>query len=332
MSERDLNKSQKLVVLLDLLARRGGARAGELQERFDIDARTLRRYLDDLVELGIPVEDGERGEDRIVQLDPRYRRTGVQLTLTEALSLHFGRRLFDFLEGTSFASDLDDALDRLEPAIARGHADLVRQLDRRFQVVPEAGKSYRGEASEIIDDLVSAIVHNNPVEGAYRKAVGADVKRYLLHPYTLATWRRGLYLLAHDTAADAVKTFAVERFVTLSRRRGEHFEVPATWRPEQHLQDAFGIITGPPVTVELAFAPDVAGYIKERRWHGSQHIDVRDDGWLRLTLRVALTHELETWIRGFGADVRVLSPASLADRIREQLRSALARYEPTDRT
>lgn len=326
MNEPELNKSQKLVVLLDLLARRGGVRAGDLQERFEIDARTLRRYLQDLAELGIPVQDDDRGEDRIVQLDPRYRRSGVQLTLTEALSLHFGRRLFDFLEGTSFASDLDDALDRLEPAIARGHADLVRQLDRRFHVVPEAGKSYAGDASETVDEIVSALVHNHPIDGVYRKAMGAEAKRYVLHPYTLATWRRGLYLLAHDVGANTVKTYAIERFVSVVRRRGEHFEVPAGWRPEQHLHDAFGIITGPAVDVRLGFAPEVAAYIRERRWHGSQRIHDRPDGWVCLELRVAITHELETWIRGFGAEVVVEHPIELAERIACQLRDALARY------
>ena len=40
---------------------------------------------------------------------------GVQLTLGEILSLHFGRKLFTFLDGTQFEEGLDNAIERLQP-------------------------------------------------------------------------------------------------------------------------------------------------------------------------------------------------------------------------
>ena len=48
-----LNKAQKLVKMVELMQRRGGVRAEELLVRFDIDPRTLRRYLSDLRGLGL---------------------------------------------------------------------------------------------------------------------------------------------------------------------------------------------------------------------------------------------------------------------------------------
>lgn len=321
-----MNKAQKMVQVIELMTRRGGVRASELMERFDLDARTLRRYLSDMRDLDVPILDEGRADDRIISLDPRWKRTGVQLSLTEVLSLHFGRSLFNFLEGTSFASDLDGAIERLEPAISRAHADLARQLDTKFLAVPEHFKDYRGDTSEIIDEVITALVYNNPVDGRYRKARGLP-RRYRLHPYTLAVYRQGLYLFALDLEAGQVKSFAIERFSELIRRRTDHFDYPVGWSPRAHIAHAFGIISGPPEEVVLGFVEEVAGFIRERTWHPTQTFRTLPDGRLEMRLSVAVTVELETWIRGFGAEAEVLSPPALVERIGASLRAAAARYQ-----
>lgn len=323
----ELNKGQKLVKVLELMSRRGGVRATELMERFDLDARTLRRYLADLRDLELPIQDDGRGDDRVVGIDARWRRSGVQLSLAEVLSLHFGRTLFNFLEGTRFASDMEDALERLEPAISRAHQDLARQLDKRFLAVREHAKDYRGDASEIIDEVVTSLVYNQPLEVHYRKASGF-AKNYLLHPYTLATFRQGLYLFALDVAAQQVKTFAVERITDVLRRRTQSFELPNGWRPEAHLAHAFGIISGPAEEVVLAFHEGVAAYIRERTWHPTQTYRTLPDGRLELRLHVAITIELLQWVLSFGADCEVLAPEPLRDQVHASLVRALKRYAP----
>jgi predicted DNA-binding transcriptional regulator YafY len=320
-----LNKGQKLVMMVEMMHRRGGITASELADRFELEPRSLRRYLSDLRGLGIPVEDLGRGADRVIALEARWRRTGVQLTLAEILSLHFGRTLFNFLEGSSFACDLDGAIERLEPAISRAHQDLARQLDTKFLAVPEHAKDYRGEAGELVDEVVTALVYGNPLVARYRKAVG-EVKPYQLHPYTLATYRQGLYLFALDVEAGQVKTFAVERFIDLERVRGQKIEVPAGWRPQAYLAHAFGIISGPAEEVAIAFDRDEATYVRERTWHPTQSFRSRQDGRLELRMRVALGLELEDWIRSFGDRAQVLSPPQLVARVAESLRKASAQY------
>ena len=152
-----MNKAQKLVKMLELVSRLGGARARDLMDRLDLDSRTLRRYLADLRELDLPIEDKGKSDERVIQIDPRWRRTGVRLSLAEVLSLHFGRKLFTFLDGTQFAEGLGGALERLEPAISRTHSDLARQLDTKFLAVPEATKDYHGHASDVLDDTITAL-------------------------------------------------------------------------------------------------------------------------------------------------------------------------------
>jgi len=322
----ELNKAQKMVKIVEIMTRRGGIRASELSDRFDLDARTLRRYLADIRALGTPVDDEGRGDERILSIDSSWRRTGVSLTLAEVLSLHFGRTLFNFLDGTSFAEDLEGAIERLQPAISRTHADLARQLDTKFVAVPEPRKTWTEVASDIVDEVVTALVYNNPVDSRYRRMNGVE-KAVLLHPYTLATYRQGLYLFGFDVQANQVKTYAVERFTHMKRQRGGRFVEPHGWEPRAHIADAFGIISGPPEQVVVAFSERVAGYIRERTWHPTQTFRTLPDGRLELRIRVGLSVELRTWICGFGSDAEVLAPTPLIESIATDLRAAAAQYE-----
>lgn len=320
----DLNKGQKLVRLVELASRPGGVRAVEVMRRFDLDPRSLRRYLADLRDIDVPLEDEGRGDRRVLRVAERYQRARVVLSLAELLSLHFGRTLFTFLDGTSFAQDLDDALERLAPMIARTHDDVRARLDQLFVAVPEPRKDYRGEAaSDIIDEVITAVVYAQPVDARYRKAA-LSLKRYRLHPYSLAVYRQGLYLLARDTSDGVIKTFAVDRFEELVRVRREGFERPEDWDPRAHLRNAFGIVGGRPQTVRIRFEPELRAYVEERIWHDTQTLTPEPDGGVVLTLEVAITAELERWVRGFGSQVRVIEPASLRDKVLAHARALLA--------
>ncbi len=318
-----LNKSQKMVKIVELMQRRGGIRADELRDRFELDARTFRRYLADLKGLGLPVIDEGQLEQRTVSMDPSYRRTGVQLTLAEVLSLHFGRKLFNFLEGTQFAADMDDAIERLSPAIARAHAELATDLDAKFLAIPEHAKDYRA-SGDLLDELITALIYDNPARAEYTKASGLS-GHYELEPLTLATYRQGLYLFARDRSDDRIKTFAVERFLRFSRLRMEKFVPPRGYDPEALVRDAFGIISAEAVAVEALFDPSVAFYIGERVWHPSQHLEVLADGRARLFMQVGITQELVRWLLSFAGDVEIVGPPALKERVREHHARAAAR-------
>ena len=323
--EGHLNKAQKLVRIVDLMMRRGGVAADELRSRFDLDARTLRRYISDLKEMNLPVIDSDVGPDRTLALDARYRRTGVQLSLSEVLSLHFGRKLFTFLDDTPFASDLDHAIERLSPAIPRAHAELAQQLDRKFMAVPEHAKDYR-ERSDLIDDVVTALIYENVCRADYTKASGTS-REYTLEPLTLATYRQGLYLFARDRRDAMVKSFAVERFTRFSRLRMEKFD-PIDFDPEEYVSTAFGIISGRPQRVVARFDARVARYVRERTWHPSQVLEDLPGGDIRIRLDVGVTQELVVWLLGFAGEVTVEEPESLVDRLREAYARGLERHDP----
>lgn len=92
------------------------------------------------------------------------------------------------------------------------------------------------------------------------------------------------------------------------------------------LRDAFGITGGPPEQVVLRFVPDVAPLVRERRWHATERVEPLEDGCVRLSMAVAVAPELREWILGFGGNVVVESPVSLAQWVRAEHLAAASRY------
>lgn len=313
----ELNKSQKMVMLLSRMAEAGGISADDAIVAYDLDDRTLRRYLSDLRGIAVPVRDEGRGSGRMLSLEASFGRKGVQLTLLELVSLHFGRSLFDFLKGTGFAEDMNDALERISTWSGGPdgqYAGLVEHMDRKFVAVPEHAKDHTRDA-DILDDILTALLRQNPVEALYAR-VGGPVRTYRLHPYTLAHWRQGLYLFALDVDVGRVKTYAVDRFRAFSRSRGDTFEYPVDFDPGALVADCFGIIGGEVQDILLRFSRAVSPYVRERIWHQSQHVEPQGDGSIEVSLRVGLSPELEAWVLGFGPSVSVLAPTPFRDRIR----------------
>ena len=90
-------------MILQRLQQKEGVFVSDLKQDFSLDDRTLRRYLHDLKEMELPIlsekatnKQGQR--DRKLWLDAKFQRNGVQISLLEWVSLHFGRTLFDFLK------------------------------------------------------------------------------------------------------------------------------------------------------------------------------------------------------------------------------------------
>ncbi len=327
VDDANLNKSQKFVRILEALQEPGGANSYDLMTRFGLDDRSLRRYISDLRSLNLPLKTEGRGPDRRIWMDASYRRQRVQVSLLEMISLKFGRSAFRFLEGTGFAEDMDEAL---EAFTTLGGATIATagDIERKFIAVPEHRKDHTRDA-DLIDEVLSAVVYQNPATAFYAK-VGGTTRRYALEPLTLAIYKQGLYLFARDTGAEGrVKTFAIDRFRSFKRTRGAHFEYPEDYDPEDLFANSFGIIGGTPRDVVLRFHRRVAPYIQERIWHPSQELTRLEDGSLRLSMNVGVAAELVSWVMSFGPDVYVESPDDFAERLRRMHAEAARGPDPS---
>jgi predicted DNA-binding transcriptional regulator YafY len=295
--------------------------AGELADEHGVTERTIRRDIEALQEAGFPLYDDRVDGRKVWRLVEGYKQRLTQsFTLAELSALYFGRNMMSFLGGAPFASDLESAFDKIREALPARSLPYLARIQDLFSARPDPFKDY-SQKQDVIAGLVDAILHQRQTRIHYFSFNSKKTKDYTIDPYRLVYYRGGLYLYAHAHEYGEVRTFAVERVQKIEVLESG-FQIPKDFSVSEYARGAFGIAGGRPVAVELVFAAEMAGYIRERVWHESQQMEERSDGSVVLRLEVAPGWELKAWVKGFLPHVRVVEPASLRDEIAEELEKA----------
>ncbi|MBI4885627.1 MAG: transcriptional regulator [Acidobacteria bacterium] len=313
-------------VLHALESSRHGVTITALAAELDVTTRTIRRDLAALQEAGFPLFDERDDEGRVSWRLDGHVLGGLEtgFTLPELCALYLSRNLLEAVASTPFQRDLGLAFARLEKLLSPRMRQFLDELPAVLSAKP--GPRARGgdTAPDAMAKLLDATLHRRVATMRYHSVSSGGVKDYELHPYRLEFAQGGLYLLAYVPAYKDVRTFAVDRIVSVSLEK-------QTFTPKQPLgKDVFanslGVNTGPPAHVEVEFAPKVAPYVRARVWHTSQQMREHPDGTLRLSMEVCHDWALRSWILSWGPFARVVSPAGLAREVRADLQSASDRY------
>jgi predicted DNA-binding transcriptional regulator YafY len=321
---RDLESSRRLTI-------------DEMASRTGVTTRTIRRDLEALQEAGFPLFDEVHEGKRYWTLEQRaFRRLDeTGFNLAELSALYFSRTLAECLVGTPFQDDVRSAFDKLAGALTPGMRQFLDRLPLAIQAKADpgaraavAGPDERGPAPATtarVAQLLDATLHHRRVTMRYHSFSSDREKSYLVEPQRLVFAQGGLYLLAFVPEYDQLRTFSVDRILSVSLG-DEKFE------PKDLSEDAFahslGVHQGSPERVEIAFEPRMAKYVKGRAWHPSQEIREQGDGSLVLTLAVSNDWALRSWILGFGPLARVLGPPELAAQILEEVERTRSNYVP----
>jgi len=92
------------------------------------------------------------------------------------------------------------------------------------------------------------------------------------------------------------------------------------------MRPSFGVCQGQNVKVRIRFAPDAAGYIREKIWHDTQKIVPQKGGSIIFEAVVAGTDETRFWVMSWGSKAEVLEPESLREEIRAESEALLEKY------
>ncbi len=325
---RSVEVIRQWTILRALDAARLGITIQRLAEETGATTRTIRRDLDALTHAGFPITSEKINGTAHWKLSARPFRTLTEtgFSFTELCALYFSRSLLETMTGTPFAADLRRAFERLEAALP---ARARRYLDRLPALVgarPEPRKRQRDRRTpERIARLLDASYQHRRVAMRYNSFSSRRVKDYVVDPYRLFYAFGGIYLRAWVDEYTQIRTFAIERIMSVLLL-DQHF----TPRPEPHdpFRHSLGVSSALPERVEIEFDARVADYVRERDWHPSQRLRDMPDGSLVLTLDVGNDYALRSWILSFGPLARVASPAALADQILDELEAARQNYAP----
>lgn len=183
------------------------------------------------------------------------------------------------------------------------------------------------EANEWMEPLLEGIVDGRLLAVDYM-GFGREMKRHFFSPYLLRQYRNRWYAVGHSNRPDYTIVLALDRIRKVQPAKGDFVRDPS-FEPEAYFRHAFGIThlrDAKPEKVRLRFTPEQAPYVRSQPLHHSQRILSDDAGGMEVSLDVYVTPELNMAILAFGTGVRVLEPATLADRIRDTAISMAALY------
>jgi predicted DNA-binding transcriptional regulator YafY len=239
------------------------------------------------------------------------------------VSLYLSRRVFDFLAGTGFKEDLEEVFARLEATLKRKDFVAAKNLDRKLHDVNEAPHLYQNRI-EHVNDMITALLREERLRVTHG-SVADWKKHFVLEPYTLVVYKKGLYLAGYSHHHQGLRTFSLDGFRDVEWLKGNKFKYPTDYQPTQLSEGAFGLIGGPRTRVRIRFDTKVARFVQRRQWHPTQKIK-RVDGGIELTMEVEGTVELLSWVLGFGDKAEVIEPVSLREEIANELARAAQRY------
>lgn len=312
----------RVLALLDILQAGGTRTLRELSGRLGVDERTVRRYVDHLLDLDVPVES-VRGRYGGYRLAPGYRMPPLMLTDDEAVAVLLG------LAGTRRATLQPDTAVAVESATAKVRRVLPRALAGRLDALV-AATSYAGESrtpttpeTGVLLTVAEAAMQRRPLAITYRDKNGRPTER-LLEPYGVVALQGRWYATGLDSRSGQVRSFRLDRIAHAVIQPGQ-FSVPAGFDPAAQVTEA---VSG--ASYRHAVSVRVQGSERAVRMRMPGSIATiepvsGEPGWLRARWRAERLDWVPSVLAGLNCPFVIEEPDELRERVRV-LAGQLAAY------
>ncbi|MGP4110713.1 helix-turn-helix transcriptional regulator [Streptomyces sp. 4N509B] len=307
------NTSGRMLQLLSLLQTHRYWPGEELAERLGVSARTLRRDVDRLRELGYPVQ-AQRGVDGGYQLAAGAALPPLVMDDEEAVALAVG--LQTAAEG-SVAGIAEASVRVLAKVVRVMPTRLRRRVEAlRAMTVPAHWDAPLGARvdPDVLTVTALACRDDERLRFAYTAADGRRTERHV-EPHRLVSLDRRWYLVAYDLTRRDWRSFRVDRLVG-PRGDGVRFRprpLPAE-DAAAYIRAGLRDATRPYEVEALVDAPAAAVSQRIGRWCAVEEVDAA-------TCRVRMSAASLDWptmaLGTIGAEFRVLQPAELREQVRE---------------
>lgn len=317
--------SRQWRIIQSLMAARKGKSASQLAGNLECHSRTVYRDLEALQMAGFPLYT-EKREGRTLWsiLDAGRHQMPIPLSLTELMALYFSRNMLKTLEGSAIYDSLVSLFEKVKATLPDEYSAYLEKVETSLEVGIKAHKPYE-QFQKALAVVQEAVQRQCLIDMDYftMSRNASAVRR--VSPYKVWFYNETFYLIGHCHTRKSVRIFAVDRIKSIDLL-DEKFEMPADFDAEAFMHASFGVFQGEPVQVRIRFKPQVAGYVKEKKWHPSQTLEEAPDGSTIFSARVAGTEEIKLWVLKWGAHAEVLEPLPLREEIAAEAKKVLDIY------
>lgn len=309
-------RADRLLSIMLLLQVHGQMSARELARRLEVSERTIHRDMLALSASGVPVvaERGSQGGWSLLE-DYRTNLTGLNQPEARALALSVPPRLLADL-GLNQASDA--AYIKLMAALPGSSREDAGFMRERIHVDMSGWADYE-ESAPLLPALQDALWQERCLRIRYTRNDGVQVEREV-DPFGLVAKGSVWYLVAGVNASEP-RTYRVSRIAAAEiletpSQRPDEFDLPAFWK--QSTSDFKSTL--PRYSVRARLAPGIMERLRYAgRYTRLDRVEVvepaREDGWQTVLIHFEREREAAEFLLSFGAQIEVLEPTDLREKI-----------------
>lgn len=324
-------RASRLLSILMLLQTRGQVNAAELARELEVSVRTIYRDVDALSAAGVPIyaERGAAGGYRLLE-GYRTRLTGLTHEEAETLLLGgLGKPLADLGLGDAMAN----AQLKMLAAVPPEFGSRARQIRERLHLDAQIWFQ-QPEETPFLQQLAEAVWEDRRIWMRYERS-SKTVEREA-DPLGLVLKAGAWYLVA--SVDGSLRTYRVGRVRALTVypetfERPTGFDLASYWqewseRFERWIYRDEAVVRFSPWALTYAgyiFNPEMARTV-ERQLEN----EADAEGWVTLRLPIESVEQAPMDLLRLGAEVEVLEPAELRERMREIGVAMAVRYGADD--
>ena len=312
-----MNRTDRLLAIVLELQAKGWQRAEDLAAHFEITKRTVYRDMQALSEAGVPVVSVPGQGYRLAE---GYFLPPLAFTSDEAVMLLLGADFVAQNFDAEYRAAALAAARKIEAVLPEQRLAAVRDLQRGIRFIAETDGSAADQ--RWLPALRRAILQRRTVRFEYHARASGEPggsRPRQADPYGLAHVSGAWYLVAFDHLRRGLRHFRLDRIETLA-------VLDRTFqRPPGFQLDLSNPADERPVVVRALFSPAVARWVQEDRNFFTVAEETHPGGLL-VTLRARQERDVLQWLLGWGAQVRVLEPASLRAQIAREAEAVLKNH------
>ena len=315
----------RYITLLQLIPRSPGFRATStlqmlLDERgFNVDIRSVQRDLEKMSS-HFPLLCDKSQKPYRWSFDPAFKINLPALDTPTALTLVLAE---EYLKGLlpqsttiQLSNQFNAAHKHLEQLKEKGFSD----WSNRVKAIPNGKALIPAEIkSSTWSTVTEALLRGVALDVEYLSRTKQELKRFTLHPLGIVAKHSVTYLLATVDGFDDIRHFAIHRILECKESKTEYQSVPDFSIEDYLNQGHFGYKLGDhEITLEAKIRPNIAWLLSETPISEQQKLSHNDESdWVKLIAIIPDDLQTQWWIMGFGADIEVIKPLYLRERIKK---------------
>lgn len=220
-------------------------------------------------------------------------------------------------------------MEWMKSFIERFKLSLNIDVDGKKVVGFDECRTLRGK--QYFTTLLSAICNKEVLAISYKSFQRGSEKEVIIHPYYIKEYNNRWFLLGQEHGFASISHLAFDRIERISPVTGVSY-IPN--RDYDFNNDYFSDIVGvtkhldaEQIKVKIWVSNSLMPYVATKPIHSTQKLGSEIDNGQEIEINVRPNFELEQLILSYGDGMRVLSPASLRDKIQTRLVNSLKNYD-----